>query len=128
MDSEAERAEAAELAKQNAKRSGKGKIKRAKLTLDQRSKVSTQNEERTRRVTRSMEKEKSRGAGSSRRRKSDPGGTKRKLMEDDDEEMEEVGSSEHAASNMTDGNSSFDLFPFGEEKKKDWDEHPDMEK
>ena len=126
VDSEVERAEAAELAKQNARRNGNGRIKRTKLTFDQRSRVSTKNEERTRRVTRSMEKEKSRGAGSSRRRNSDPGGTKRKLMEDDDEEVE-VGSSEYAGNGMTDDNSSFDLFSFGEEKK-DWDEHPDMEK
>ena len=126
VDSEVERAEAAELAKQNTRRSGNGRIKRTKLTLDQRSRMSTTNEERNRRVTRSMEKKKSRGAGSSRRRNSDPGGTKRKLMEDDDEEVE-VGSSEHAGNGMTDDNSSFDLFSFGEEKK-DWDEHPDMEK
>ena len=125
VDSETERAEAAELAKQNAKRSGKGRLKRAKLTSGQRSRLSTQNEERSRRVTRSMEKDKSQGAGSSRRRKSDPGGTKRKLISDEDEEVEEKTLGDAFSEIGT--SLAFDLFSFGEEKK-DWDEHPEMEK
>ena len=47
-------------------------------------------------------------------------------MTDEDEEVE-VGSSEHAGGSMADDNKPFDLFSFGEEKK-DWDEHPEMEK
>ena len=73
-----------------------------------------------------MEKEKTRGAGLSRRRKSDPGGTKRKLIEEDEDEEMQPQSSEHA-DGMAKNNALFDLFSFGEEKK-DWDEHPEMEK
>ena len=36
-------------------------------------------------------------------------------------------SSEHADDGMAKNNASSDLFSFGEEKK-DWDEHPEMEK
>ena len=103
----------------------KAGVKRAKLTSGQRSRLSTQNEERSRRVTRSMEKDKSRGAGSSRRRKSDPGGTKRKLISDEDEEVEEKTLGDAFSEIGT--SLAFDLFSFGEEKK-DWDEHPEMEK
>ena len=91
--------------------------------------MSTNNDERTQRVTRSMEKEKARGegAGSSRRRKSAPSGTKRKLIDDDDDVEEVQPHGGELADNKTDENASFDLFTF-DEVKKDWDEHPDMEK
>ena len=53
------------------------------------------------------------------------GGTKRKLMEDEDEEVEEKTLGDAFPEIGT--SLAFDLFSFGEEKK-DWDEHPDMEK
>ena len=128
-DSDTERENAAELARQNAKRSGNGQIKRAKLGKGSKSKLSTNNDDRAQRVTRSMEKEKVRveRARSSRRRNSEPSGTKRKLM-DDENDVEEVQSQgSELADNKTDENASFDLFAF-DEVKKDWDEHPEMEK
>ena len=124
VDSETERARKAELAKQNAKRNGNGRFKRTKLTSGQRTRMSKQNEERTNRVTRSMEKKK---RASSSRRHSDPGGTKRKLMEDEDEEMEVDQVTLGDAFSEIGTSLSFDLFAF-DEVKKDWDEHPDMEK
>ena len=125
-DSETERAYAEELEKQNASRDGK-QIKRAKLTKTSRHHMSTNNEARNQRVTRSMEKAKARGegAGASRRRRSDPGGTKRKLIDDDEEGGAQSRGGE-LADGKTDENASFDLFSFGEDKK-DWDEHPKME-
>ena len=127
LDSETERAQAAELAEQNATRNGKHQIKRVKLTQKSRASISTNNDARSQRVTRSMEKAKAAGAGAGRRRKSDPGGVKRKLIDENDDEEVQLQSSEHTGDGMADDNASFDLFSFQEEKK-DWDDHPAMEK
>ena len=62
VDSEAEKANSEILEQQNANRAGKHKIKRTKLNKGAR-RLSTNNESRNQRVTRSMDKEQPRGEG-----------------------------------------------------------------
>ena len=109
-----------DLDARNNRRTANGQIR--KVNRSKQARRSTQNEERSERMTRSMEKARQ-AKSQAVRRKSDPGGrgSKRKKLEMNATELEEGEILETVAGSE----NTFDLFS-SDEPKRDWDEHPKM--